>query len=161
VIAVIAIFLLSYQPPGDSVITGYVWIILSLLVALMWGLQAYILKFANETMKAESLIFYTTVTALLLIPAALWMTDFSQSINWGFKGPYLAAMIQFLNALGFLCLVYAFRYGKAIIVSPMVNALPPVITVIISLMIYQVIPHPIIATGMLFAVVAALLMAME
>ena len=73
----------------------------------------------------------------------------------------LAAMIQFLNAIGFLCLVYAFRYGKAIIVSPIVNAMPPVITVIISLAIYQVIPHPVIATGMVMAVIAVLLLAIE
>lgn len=161
VTAVIAIFLLSYQPPGDSVASGYLWIFLALLVALMWGLQSYILKFANNVMKAESLMVYTVITALGLIPFAVWMTDFSQPINWGFKGPYLAAMIQFLNALGFIGLVYAFRYGKAIIVSPMVNALPPVITVVISLTLYQVIPHPVIITGMVLAIVAAFLMAME
>jgi len=159
--AVIAIFLLAYQPPGDTVVSGYLWVILSLLVALMWGFQAYILKFANETMSAESLVVYTTLTALALIPFALWMTDFSQPVNWGFKGPYLAAMIQFLNAIGFLGLVYAFRYGKAIIVSPMVNALPPVITIVISLTIYQVIPHPVIGSGMILAVFAALLLAIE
>jgi len=161
VAAVIAIFLLSYQPPGDSVVSGYLWVILSLLVALMWGLQAYILRFANQTMRAESLIVYTVIVALALIPVALWMTDFSQAINWGFKGPYLAAMIQVLNAIGFITLVYAFRYGKAIIVSPMVNALPPVITVIISLALYAVLPHPVIAIGMVLAIIAALLMALE
>ena len=89
------------------------------------------------------------------------MTDFSQDINWGFKGPYLAAMIQSLNAIGFLCLVYAFRYGKAIIVSPMVNAVAPVITVVLSVIIYQVIPHPIVITGLVFAIAAAFLMAIE
>jgi drug/metabolite transporter (DMT)-like permease len=161
IIAIIAIFLLSYQPPGDSVVSGYLWIFLSLLVALMWGFQAYILKFANKTMSAESLVFYTTLTSLMLIPFAWWMTDFTQPINLGFNGPWLAAMIQFLNAIGFLCLVYAFRYGKAIIVSPIVNAMPPVITVIISLAIYQVIPHPVIATGMVMAVIAVLLLAIE
>ena len=65
------------------------------------------------------------------------------------------------NAIGFLGLVYAFRYGKAIIVSPMVNALPPVITIVLSLMLYQVIPHPVIGTGMVMAVAAALLLAIE
>jgi drug/metabolite transporter (DMT)-like permease len=161
VMAVIAIFLLAYQPPGDSVVSGYLWVVLSLLVAMMWGLQAYILKFANETMRAESLVVYTTITALVLIPFAIWMTDFSRQINWGFKGPYLAAMIQFLNAVGFLGLVYAFRFGKAIIVSPMVNAVPPVITIVLSLTLYQVIPHPVTGTGMVLAVVAALLLAIE
>ncbi len=104
---------------------------------------------------------YTVITALALIPFAIWMTDFSLPINWGFEGPYLAAMIQVLNAIGFVCLVYAFRYGKAIIVSPMVNAMPPVITVIISLIIYQLIPHPVIIAGMVLAVIAALLLALE
>ncbi len=160
-IAIVAIFLLSYQPPGDSAATGYLWIILSLLVAGMWGLQAFILKSANNSMRAESLVVYTMITALAIAPIAIWMTDFSREINWSFKGPYLAAMVQILNSIGFMTLVFAFRYGKAIIVSPMVNALPPVITVILSLIIYQVIPHPVIVTGMILAITAAFLLALE
>lgn len=160
-IAVIAIFFLSYQPPKDSVVSGYMWIMLSLLVAVMWGLQAFILKAANNTMRAESLVVYTMITALAIAPVAIWMTDFSQPINWSFEGPYQAAMIQILNSIGFMTLVFAFRYGKAIIVSPMVNALPPVITIILSLLLYQVIPHPVIITGMVMAIVAAFLLAME
>ncbi len=100
-------------------------------------------------------------TGLLLIPFALLMTDFTQPINWGFKGPYLAAMIQILNSIGALCLVYAFRFGKAIIVSPLTNAGAPVITIILSLIIYQVIPHPVTISGMVMAVIAAFLMAIE
>jgi drug/metabolite transporter (DMT)-like permease len=161
VLALFAIMLLSYLKPDDSIVKGYTWLIFSLLVALMWGVQAYLLRFTNNIMKAESIVFYTTVTALLLIPVALFMTDFSQEINWGFKGPYLAVLIQLLNVIGFLCLVYAFRFGKAIIVSPMVNAVAPVITVVISLIIYQVIPHPIVIIGMVFASTAAFLMAIE
>ena len=161
ILALIAIPLLSYQPPGNSAASGYLWIILSLLVFLAWGIQAFVMKFANETMKAESIFFYMMLTGLLLVPAALLMTDFSQAINWGFKGPYLAAMIQILNAVGALCLVYAFRYGKAIIVSPLTNAGAPVITIIISLIIYMVIPHPVTLAGMVLAVVAAYLMAIE
>jgi len=161
VFAVVAIFFLSYQSPENGVVEGYLWGILSLMVAIMWGVQAYILKFANKKMRAESIVFYTVITALILIPVALWMTDFSQQINWGFKGPYLAALIQILNAIGFFTLVYAFRFGKAIIVSPLVNAVAPVITVIISLVLYQLIPHPVIITGMIFAIAAAFLMAIE
>jgi len=148
-LALLAIPLLSYQDPGDTVARGYIWIILSLLVFLAWGLQAYVMKFANQTMKAESIFFYMMVTGLVLIPIAIWMTDFSQEINWGFSGPWLTAMIQILNAIGALCLVFAFRYGKAMIVSPLTNAGAPVITIIISLIIYMVVPHPIIITGMI------------
>ncbi|HQG45828.1 MAG TPA: DMT family transporter, partial [bacterium] len=137
------------------------WIILALLVFFAWGIQAYVIKFANETMKAESIFFYMTVTGLLLIPFALWMTDFSQPINWGLKGPWLAALIQILNAIGALTLVYAFRHGKALIVSPLTNAVAPVITIILSLTLYRVIPHPLIVTGMILAIVAVFLMAIE
>lgn len=161
VFAIVAIILLSYQPPNDANSSGYLWIILSLIVFLAWGLQAYVMRFANQTMKAESIFFYMTITGLLLIPFALIMTDFSQNINWGFKGPYLTAIIQILNAIGALTIVYAFRYGKAIIVSPMTNAVAPVITIIISLLIYQVIPHPLIITGMVIALISIFLMAVE
>ncbi len=161
ILALIAIPLLSYSSPEDSGISGYFWIILSLLVFLAWGIQAFVMRFANQTMKAEGIFFYMTITGLLLIPIALLMTDFSQNINWGFNGPYLTAMIQILNAIGALMIVYAFRYGKAIIVSPLTNAVAPVITIIISLSIYQVIPHPVIITGMVLALLSILLMALE
>jgi drug/metabolite transporter (DMT)-like permease len=161
ILALLAIPLLSYQDPGDTVSRGYIWIIFSLLVFLAWGLQAYVMKFANQTMKAESIFFYMMITGLLLIPFAIWMTDFNQEINWSFNGPWLTAMIQVLNAIGALCLVFAFRYGKAMIVSPLTNAGAPVITIIISLIIYMVIPHPIIITGMIFALIATFFMAIE
>lgn len=160
-LALLAVPLLSYQPPGDSVVQGLFWLVLALGVFLAWGIQAYVIKFANRSMSAESVFFYMMVTAIVLIPVALAMTDFSQEINWGPTGPWLAAGIQILNSIGALCLVFAFRYGKAIIVSPMTNALAPVITVLISLAIYAVIPHVITLVGMGMAIVAAFLMALE
>lgn len=160
-LALIAIPLLSYQSPSNGDSTGYLWIILSLLVFLAWGVQAYIMRFANQTMKAESIFFYMMITGILLIPFAVAMTDFSQEINWGFKGPYLTAIIQILNAVGALMIVYAFRYGKAIVVSPLTNAVAPVITIIISLSIYKVIPHPVIITGMFLALVSIFLLAID
>jgi drug/metabolite transporter (DMT)-like permease len=135
--------------------------LLAAIPLLAWGAQGYVMRFANETMKAESIFFYMMISSLVLIPAALAMTDFSQTINWGIKGPYIAGIIQILNAFGALCLVYAFRYGKAIIVAPMTTALSPVLTVVISLAIYAVIPHIIIMVGMILAIVAALLMGAE
>jgi uncharacterized membrane protein len=86
------------------------------------------------------------------------MTDFSKDINWGFRGPWLAAMIQILNAIGALTLVYAFRYGKAIIVAPM-SGLAPVITVVLSLIFYAVMPGVFLLTGLIIASVAIVLLA--
>lgn len=160
-IALIAILLLSYQPPGNDTVKGYLWMVMAAIPLLVWGAQGFVLRFANETMKSESIFFYMMVSSVVLIPIAIWMTDFSSPINWGLKGPYLAGLIQILNAFGALCLVYAFRYGKAIIIAPMTTALSPVLTVIISLTIYMVIPHIIIIIGMVLAIISAFLMGME
>lgn len=157
-IAILAIFLLSYLPAGDSAASGYLWIVLTIIPLIAWGAQGFVMRFANDTMKAESIFFYMTISSLVLIPVALWMTDFSKPINYGLNGPYLAAGIQILNSFGALCLVYAFRYGKAIIIAPMTTALSPVLTVIISLIIYAVVPHIITVAGIALAILSALLM---
>ena len=69
------------------------------------------------------------------------MTDFSQPIN-PLDWPGLAAAIQVLNAIGALTLVFAFRYGKAIIVSPLVNAGAPLLTALLSLLLPGAMPSP-------------------
>lgn len=157
-VALVAILLLSYQQPDHANIRGYQWLLLSIVVFFMWGIQAFIMKFSNETMKAESIFFYMTVSAILLIPVAYTMTDFSQPINWGIKGPWLAALVHILNSIGALTLVYALRYGKAIIVVP-VTSLAPVITIIISLVIYGIFPNPVVLAGLFLAVFAIYLLA--
>jgi drug/metabolite transporter (DMT)-like permease len=158
-LALIAIPLLSYQPPDNTAVDGYWWLVLALLVFFAWGVQGFFMKLANETMSAESIFFYMMLTGILLAPLAIFMTDFSQDINWGFRGPWLAAMIQILNSIGALCLVFAYRYGKAIVVSPLTNAIAPVITIIISLTLYAVFPHMITLAGMVVAITAAFLLA--
>ncbi len=151
-----AVFLANPKLSGNET-TGNSWLLFSVIVFIMWGLQAYVMKFSNNTMKAESIFMYMTIGALMLSPFALWMTDFSQPINWGFKGPYLAFMIQILNSIGALTLVYALRHGKAIIVVPL-SGLSPVITIIISLIIYAVIPGTILLIGLILAAIAIFLL---
>jgi uncharacterized membrane protein len=159
-LALLAIPLLSYQPPDPAArARGRGWLLLSLLVFLAWGVQAYLLRFANERMSSESLFLYMTVTALLLAPVAVRMTDFSKAIHYGWSGPGLAAAVQLLNAIGALSMVYAFRYGKVIVVSPMINALAPCLTIAISLVLYRVVPSRVVAAGMALAAVAFYLMA--
>jgi drug/metabolite transporter (DMT)-like permease len=160
ILALISIPLLSYQDPtGNSL--GYAWMWYALLIFVAWGTQAFFMKKANLIMSGESIFAYMTISGLLMIPIVLMMTDFDKEINMGLNGPYLAFAIQMLNSIGALTIVFAFRYGKAIIVSPLTNALAPVITIIISLIIYSVIPHPIIITGMVMAVAAIVLLANE
>jgi drug/metabolite transporter (DMT)-like permease len=160
VLALLAMPLLSYQPPShSSAVNGRLWFVLAFLVFLAWGIQAYVLRFANATMRSESIFFYMMLTGLLFVPVAVWMTDFTKPINWGPSGPWLCAPIQLLNSIGALTMVYAFRHGKVIIVSPMINALAPVITIVLSLVLYRVVPHRVVVAGMGLAAIAFYLMA--
>jgi drug/metabolite transporter (DMT)-like permease len=101
------------------------------------------------------------ITGLALIPVALAMTDFSQPINWGISGPWLAALIQLLNAVGALTLVYAYRYGQAIVVSPLTNAGAPLLTAVISLLVAHVMPSQTKVVAIVLAIVSALLLALQ
>ncbi len=157
-LALIAMFLLS-NPQINPIQGGSTqWLYLSILVFVMWGLQAWVMKFANTHMQAESIFLYMTITALILAPVAVRMTNFNAFIEWGWKGPYLTFFIQILNAIGALTLVYALRYGKAIIVVPL-TGLAPVITVMLSLLIYAVVPGRVLLAGLISASIAMLLLA--
>lgn len=58
VIAIIAIMALSYQPPENETVSGYLWMLLTIIPLLTWGAQGFVMRFANQTMKAESIFFY-------------------------------------------------------------------------------------------------------
>lgn len=161
ILALIALPLFEYSSGSGSGQSGFLWFVFALIVLTAWGVQAYFMKLSNNSMSAESIFFYMTVTGLLIIPVALLMTDFSQEINWGADGPLLAAGTQVLNAIGALCLVYAFRYGKAIVVSPMTNAGAPLMTAVISMIVLGIVPQTIKVVGIVFAVIAAFLLAVE
>ncbi len=160
VLALVALPLLDLSfGRGDG--EGLGWFLQSLLIMLAWGLQAYFMKLANDTVRAESIFAYMTLGALLLAPVALAMTDWSPPINTGLDGPWMTAGIQVLNAVGALTLVYAFRYGKAMVVAPLSNAGAPLITAVLSLLFASVVPGPLKAVGLVLALVASLLLVLE
>ena len=154
-----AIFLLAMQEPDSSPVSGHMWLVLAILIFLLWGLQAYFMKSSADSISSEDLFVYMTITGLLLSPFAIWMTDFSAPINWGLRGAPLTALIQSLNAWGCLLFVFAVRYGKAIIVVPMVNGLFPVVTISLSLLLYHTLPTRLNLLGTALALAAILLMA--
>jgi drug/metabolite transporter (DMT)-like permease len=161
VLALIALPIFNYAPAEGVSAGGSEWFLLALVVLLCWGVQAYFMKSANNYMSAEGIFFYMMVAGLMLVPVAWLLTDRSHPINWGWSGPGLAAGIQVLNAIGALTLVYAFRYGKAIIVAPLSNAGAPLATALISLMALGVLPGLLKIVGLVLALVASVLLAIE
>ena len=160
VVALAAILLLSIQTGGDdSPVSGWLWIVLAVLVLFAWGIQGFFMKFANNSMDAESIFVWMAISGLVLIPVAWFMDSdpmtaaeyFAQD---GVMGASLGGFgIQILNAIGALTLVYAYRYGKAVIVSPM-EGLSPMVTVLLSLIILSVIPTPLQIAGICCAAFA-------
>ncbi len=157
VVALAAILLLSIQSGGaDSPVSGWLWIVLAVLVLFAWGIQGFFMKFANNSMDAESIFVWMAISAVILIPVAYFMTPEAALF---FQGEGVVAKsltcsgIQILNAIGALTLVYAYRYGKAVIVSPM-EGLSPMVTVLLSLVILSVIPTPLQIAGICCAAFA-------
>jgi uncharacterized membrane protein len=161
VLALCSLPLFDYSGSTSAGAYGQLWFVPALGVLAAWGVQAFFMKLANATMDAESIFFYMTVSGLLLIPVALAMTDFSVPINWGMDGPYLAAATQILNSVGALTLVYAFRYGKAIVVSPLTNAGAPLITALLSILLLGTVPTATKLAGVALALLAAVFLAIE
>ena len=58
-LALVAMFFLSNPQNNPFNTSGISWLILSILVFVMWAIQAYVMKFANNTMQAESI--YTRI----------------------------------------------------------------------------------------------------
>jgi drug/metabolite transporter (DMT)-like permease len=161
VLALLALPTFDFTPGSGGVGTGAAWLVPAMIVMLCWGVQAYFMKAANHVMSAESIFVYMTASGLVLVPVAWAMTDFARPINWGLDGPGLAALIQVLNAIGALTLVFAFRYGKAIIVAPLANAGAPLATALLSLVILGVVPGMLKTIGIVLALAASLLLAIE
>jgi drug/metabolite transporter (DMT)-like permease len=160
VLAVLSLPLFDYSPEAGTHHFG-TWFLMAIGVMVAWGLQAYFIKLANATMSAESIFIYMMLTGLVFIPVAFALTDFTHPINLGISGPGAAAAIQILNAVGALLLVYAFRYGKAIVVSPLVNAGAPLLTALISLGIAGTLPGPYKLAGVALALAGALLLSLQ
>ena len=157
IVALAAILLLSIQSGGDdSPVSGWLWIVLAVLVLLAWGIQGFFMKFANNSMDAESIFIWMAISGLVLIPVAYFMRGDAATFfhSEGVMTKSLSCFgIQILNSIGALTLVYAYRHGKAVIVSPM-EGLSPMVTVLLSLIILSVIPTPLQIAGICCAAFA-------
>lgn len=156
IVALAAILLLSQESNKSGSVDGWVWIVLACLVLLAWGIQGFFMKFANNTMDAESIFVWMAISGLVLIPVAWFMNDdaaiFMQQ-EYALQQGGVTFGIQILNSIGALTLVYAYRHGKAVIVSPM-EGLSPMVTVLLSLVVFSVIPNPFQIAGIVCAAFA-------
>lgn len=134
------------------------WLLLAVLICVAWGVQAFYMRKASTVGVNDGTTFgYMALSGLLLVPVALaMMGGLPENAPW--QAPTLAAATQLLNAVGALFLVMALSRGKASIVAPTTNALAPVLTIVLSLVIYQTLPSAYGAIGIALALVGSTLM---
>jgi uncharacterized membrane protein len=140
--ALAAIVLFSVAGSSGEATAGP-WLLIAIFVSIAWGVQAFFMRKA--------------ISGLALVPfAILAMGGLPLDVPW--QAPALTAVTQLLNAIGALFLVMALSRGKASIVAPTTNALAPVLTIIVSLVIYQTLPSPFGAVAIVLALVGSTLM---
>ena len=141
---------------------SWIWIVYASVVFICWGIQAFVMKLANNsTPDAESVFVYMTIAAVLLIPVALLMGDGSCITSQGWGELTKVFFVQILNSIGAFTLVYANRYGKAMIVAPLADACAPVIMCVISLILYAAVPTVPQVIGIVAAISCVLIFSRE
>ena len=150
----VVLFSISSGEEGDS--TGP-WLLLAIVISLAWGVQAFFMRKAATVGVPDGTTFaWMTISGLALLPVAfLMMGGWPGSFPW--QAPALTAGIQLLNAVGALFLVMALSRGKASVVAPVTNALAPVLTIILSLIVYQTLPSVFAGIGIVLAVTGSTL----
>ncbi len=141
---------------------SWIWIVYASVVFICWGIQAFVMKLANNsTPDAESVFVYMTIAAVVLIPVALLMGDGSCITSQGWGELTKVFFVQILNSIGAFTLVYANRYGKAMIVAPLADACAPVIMCVISLLLYAAVPTVPQIIGIVAAISCVLIFSRE
>jgi drug/metabolite transporter (DMT)-like permease len=141
-LAFVALVCFALPDSKDGAVSSWIWIIYASMVFIFWGVQAFVMKLANNsTPDAESVFVYMAISAVLLIPVALLMGKNDPSLaSFGWGEPTKVFFVQILNAIGAFTLVYANRYGKAMVIAPLADACAPVIMCVISLILYATLP---------------------
>ncbi len=157
VLALVAVVLFSVST-GEAGGDGWLYLLLAVGVCVAWGVQAFFMrKAALAGVDDASTFGWMTISGLLLIPVAvLMMGGLPLAFPW--QAPALTAGTQLLNSVGALFLVMAMSRGKASIVAPVTNALAPVLTVVLSLLLFGSAPTVFQIAGIVLALAGSTLM---
>lgn len=136
VLAFVAIICFAIPDDTEGSAKGWLWILLAAVVFICWGIQAFVMKLANNhTPDAESVFVYMAIAAVVLIPVAFLLKSPSTLADYGWAASSKVFLVQILNAIGAFTLVYANRYGKAMVIAPLADACSPVICCLLSIVL--------------------------
>lgn len=153
-----ALVLFSVTSADDSGSGAGLWLVLAILICIAWGVQAFFMRKAATIGVNDATTFgWMAITGLLLAPVAI-IAGGGLHLDMPWQAPALTAVTQILNAVGALFLVMALSRGKASIVAPVTNALAPVLTIVVSLVIYQTLPSVFGTVAIFLALLGSTLM---
>lgn len=156
ILALLSVLFTSISETGEIVFGLY--LILSIIIAIGWGVQAYYLRKASmEGINETTQVCYLAISGFILIPVALSIMGDFQSIP--VSGYSIAFGTQLLNAIGAMLYIMALKRGKASIVSPVCNSLAPVATIFICIVAFGQMPNTIQSVGIFFAIVGSAILA--
>ena len=162
VLAFVALVCFALPDNTDGAVSSWIWIVYASVVFIAWGVQAFVMKLANNnTPDAESVFVYMALSAVVLIPLALLMEGKSSGEGVVFPERTKVFFVQILNAVGAFTLVYANRYGKAMVIAPLADACAPVIMCVISLILYAAVPTVPQCIGIVAAISCVLIFSRE
>lgn len=139
ILAFIAIICFAIPSDKEGTVSSWIWILLAAVVFICWGIQAFVMKLANNhTPDAESVFVYMAIAAVVLIPVAFLLKSPSTLAEYGWSVSAKVFGVQILNAIGAFTLVYANRYGKAMVIAPLADACSPVICCLLSIVLLAI-----------------------
>ncbi|TFB85372.1 DMT family transporter [Cryobacterium algoricola] len=157
-VAALAAIVLFSVAGGSGDATSGPWLVIAIFVCIAWGVQAFFMRKAATIGVNDATTFaWMAISGLVLTPFAIMsMGGLPLDVPW--QAPALTAATQLLNAVGALFLVMALSRGKASIVAPTTNALAPVLTIVVSLVVYQTLPTIFGTIAIVLALVGSTLM---
>ncbi|WP_285038017.1 DMT family transporter [Plantibacter sp. lyk4-40-MEA-4] len=157
-VAALAAIVLFSVSSGSAEGASGPWLIIAILVCIAWGVQAFFMRKAATMGVNDATTFsWMAISGLILTPfAIIAMGGLPLDAPW--QAPVLTAGTQLLNAVGALFLVMALSRGKAAVVAPTTNALAPVLTILVSLVVYQTLPSIFGTIAIVLALIGSTLM---
>jgi len=134
------------------------WVMLCIITIISWGLWGFFNKLALNHLHWTEVYFVSSL-ALFVASVLIWASQ-KPSINVGSAGFNYAIIAGIMMALGAVAFYVALQTGKAVIVIPL-TSLYPVVTIVLSYLILHEQISPTKGIGIVLAVVALVLMALE
>jgi uncharacterized membrane protein len=158
-VAALAAIVLFSVSSGSAEGASGPWLIIAILVSIAWGVQAFFMRKAATIGVNDATTFsWMAISGLILTPFAIIAMGGGLPLDAPWQAPVLTAGTQLLNAVGALFLVMALSRGKASVVAPTTNALAPVLTILVSLVVYQTLPSIFGTIAIVLALIGSTLM---